>query len=86
MAPRCCGDLGVTMLLWVHECWSFMPVPRGGLGEDLVERNGVGGSAAGRACAPGGQDLARESLSDLGWATLLVKRPGPWGPDLGAEP
>ena len=24
-----------------NECWSFMPVPRGGLGEDLVERNGV---------------------------------------------
>ncbi len=77
------GDLGGTMLLW-RPWWHHAAVgPRalvvhagGALGYNSV-RTGVGGSAAGRACAPGGQDLARESLSDLGWATLLVKRPGP---------
>ena len=40
-------------------------LPRG-LGEHLVERNGVVGPVVGRDCAPEGQELARDLLSDLG--------------------
>ena len=56
----------------------------GALVEILLSATGSAALLLAGTCAPGGEDLAGDSLSELGSATLLVTGPGPWGRDPGA--